>query len=502
MMLTHKTIRRSFQASLLLVLLIGSVRAAQDVEVMEVFQSALRRVKKAEGKIWEPCPTCENGAEAPVNNCAECRGTGRKHHDVCMSISLQWGTKDDLDLIVTTSNGDVIDYKSGFCKNSSDAVYTGPTECGATLDVDANAHPGNATSEPVENIVWQKLPPKGEYIIEVLTYRPSPENTPNREIPFTLIINDQLVRNKTIQASKFKSIKYILNVSNDEKRVTSTKVSLKTDIVRRLDSLQRSSGSNEDNEVTCITRPSARSTRYFAHAQTVQFKYMGGSIWHLAEIDHYDTNGFYIVNELDEYGAIKVDKECNPLHQKRAKFCNIREFDENDFKTSEENSTPEHSSRAEDAEQKRETRELFPEAFDVTPPTPYSANGKSYYRSFNSTQVFTRKTIEKDGTPKWFQVKFKNVFTGKHASMYTVTGGCPWYESENMIMYWSKQHDQWRICNRAFALWYRSDPQPTEVRRYDGTGMPRYIGDEIFIPADIPSKYDEDHKLTIEPKTL
>lgn len=74
----------------------------------------------------------------------------------CLSISLVWdndGTPFDLDLIVTTPSGKILDYS----QKKAD---------GGSLDLDM----GGLATDPVENVIFEENPPQGTYKIQVHAY--------------------------------------------------------------------------------------------------------------------------------------------------------------------------------------------------------------------------------------------------------------------------------------------------------------------------------------------
>ena len=71
-------------------------------------------------------------------------------------ISLSWHNYDDLDLHLDEADGHRIYYGNKGCRSN----------CGGMLDVDMNAGGGH-TREPVENIVYQRIPRAGKYQVKV-----------------------------------------------------------------------------------------------------------------------------------------------------------------------------------------------------------------------------------------------------------------------------------------------------------------------------------------------
>jgi len=88
-----------------------------------------------------------------------------------ITATLLWNGRGDLDLVVRCPSGRQLDYRS-------------PTECGGTLDVDANATRGGLSDRPVENAFWPagKAGP-GVYEV-VVRYTPRKDEERPREMPF------------------------------------------------------------------------------------------------------------------------------------------------------------------------------------------------------------------------------------------------------------------------------------------------------------------------------
>lgn len=93
-----------------------------------------------------------------------------------LTISLAWGTRDDIDLHVIEPGG----FKIAHDKRTS------PT--GGNLDVDANySQGGPLTTSPVENIVWSS-PKRGDYTVKIYTYALH-QSADGSRIPATLRIS-------------------------------------------------------------------------------------------------------------------------------------------------------------------------------------------------------------------------------------------------------------------------------------------------------------------------
>ena len=97
------------------------------------------------------------------------------HSSEQLSVSLAWGTTDDIDLIVYEPDGTRIFF--------NDKV----SASGGRLDVDANRTGANLTSSPVENVFWTN-PPVGAYRIDVYVYKLN-NTSVGSKIPATLRIS-------------------------------------------------------------------------------------------------------------------------------------------------------------------------------------------------------------------------------------------------------------------------------------------------------------------------
>lgn len=91
-----------------------------------------------------------------------------------MDISLAWNTVDDLDLFVACPDGAIIYFRKR-------------TGCGGELDVDMNVHDRDASSEPIEHVVWTSPPPAGHYRVYVSLFARRKTDA-GEFVPFTLQI--------------------------------------------------------------------------------------------------------------------------------------------------------------------------------------------------------------------------------------------------------------------------------------------------------------------------
>ncbi|MCH2043337.1 MAG: Ig-like domain-containing protein [Saprospiraceae bacterium] len=97
-----------------------------------------------------------------------------------LSVSLEWATTDDLDLMIIGPCGD-----STFFQRKE-------TKCQGIkgmLDVDANATDSRVKLRPQENIYWAEAP-KGDYEVKVVLYKHRNRSNP-QPIPFEIIIQNR-----------------------------------------------------------------------------------------------------------------------------------------------------------------------------------------------------------------------------------------------------------------------------------------------------------------------
>jgi uncharacterized protein YfaP (DUF2135 family) len=83
--------------------------------------------------------------------------------DGTITVSMLWGTHDDVDLHMDTPDG-------------TEIYYSNPAAAGGELDVDANSESDNLSSSPVENIYFAN-PVPGQYWVYVNNYL---DRTPDR----------------------------------------------------------------------------------------------------------------------------------------------------------------------------------------------------------------------------------------------------------------------------------------------------------------------------------
>ena len=100
-----------------------------------------------------------------------------------LTISLKWSTTDDLDLIATCPDGEVISFQR-------------KSACGGQLDIDANNEGDAATTQPIENIFWPEGNlSSGSYGVGVLLFK---RRTGGNTTPIPFQIRVQLGENNRI----------------------------------------------------------------------------------------------------------------------------------------------------------------------------------------------------------------------------------------------------------------------------------------------------------------
>ncbi|MBM4231097.1 MAG: hypothetical protein FJ184_10165 [Gammaproteobacteria bacterium] len=134
---------------LLLLLIFGILRACSDMRSCDLVEQN----EALDGKIDEKIEQCSNGGKTSKQRVKEAGG----EEDCEYCIRLVWNNTADLDLKVIDPNGEIIDVRN------KESVVTG-----GALDVDANSD--SKTETPVEQIVWRKPPPSGDYQIVVWYY--------------------------------------------------------------------------------------------------------------------------------------------------------------------------------------------------------------------------------------------------------------------------------------------------------------------------------------------
>jgi hypothetical protein len=150
--------------------------SAPDPRIINPNEALLQQLRDLESQISERLDRCTvaNQAAAPD---IETRLNNANARSGELQISLSWDGDADLDLYVLCNDGLV--------------GATSRKGCGAELDVDMNQARQDAPQRydsltPVENIIWTKAPPRGEYKIAVELYFRRNDNRP--EIPFKVRI--------------------------------------------------------------------------------------------------------------------------------------------------------------------------------------------------------------------------------------------------------------------------------------------------------------------------
>eukprot|EP00928_Gymnodinium_smaydae_P063709 TRINITY_DN47207_c0_g1_i1.p1 TRINITY_DN47207_c0_g1~~TRINITY_DN47207_c0_g1_i1.p1 ORF type:complete len:280 (+),score=68.58 TRINITY_DN47207_c0_g1_i1:82-921(+) len=144
-----------------------------------------QKFKQKSGKNW-----ADRGTAGPGSGDSSAR-SGKGHYELtarlkkagakmssvpgALQVSLMWdhtskNVRNDLDLWVTCPSGEKIGYMHKKSK------------CGGELDVDRQQH----APKPVENIVWTKKAPKGNYTVRVQNFSSSHQGS----MPFTVGIRD------------------------------------------------------------------------------------------------------------------------------------------------------------------------------------------------------------------------------------------------------------------------------------------------------------------------
>jgi hypothetical protein len=91
-----------------------------------------------------------------------------------LDVTLAWNGREDLDLHVFCSGGEI-------WANNRNA-------CGGVLDVDRNSIRDQREDHPVEHVTWVTDPPPGEYRVSVALY--DRYELPARNVPFTVVVRD------------------------------------------------------------------------------------------------------------------------------------------------------------------------------------------------------------------------------------------------------------------------------------------------------------------------
>jgi uncharacterized protein YfaP (DUF2135 family) len=117
-----------------------------------------------------------------------------------ITITLIWKTKDDLDLHLVEPNGNAIN----FLKPNS--------ESGGHLDIDMNSERSLKANNPIENIFYESVPPRGIYKIYVSYYK---RNTQKSPINFIVQLNkDGQITNYEGSVNNSQEMKLIHSFNN------------------------------------------------------------------------------------------------------------------------------------------------------------------------------------------------------------------------------------------------------------------------------------------------
>ena len=129
----------------------------------------VERSAALDGKIDEKIEQCSNGGKTSRQRVEEAGG----EEDCEYCIRLVWNNTTDIDLRVIEPNGERID-----ARKKESAVT------GGALDVDSNRD--SKTDTPVEQIVWRKPPPSGDYQIIVQYYEIT-----DLDVPFKVEVREK-----------------------------------------------------------------------------------------------------------------------------------------------------------------------------------------------------------------------------------------------------------------------------------------------------------------------
>jgi hypothetical protein len=146
-------------------------------------------------------PTIDNDSIRVINNDGEFG---------CLSYTLVWNSPDDLDLHVIDAKSSHIFYDK-YCK-SADNLFS---SAGGQLDIDLNA--GSVQAEqPVENVYFKCIPPKGNYIVKVHMF----EKRTSNPVTFELIVreNGKIIKEVQGKLDTQKQLIEILNYKYDAKQ--------------------------------------------------------------------------------------------------------------------------------------------------------------------------------------------------------------------------------------------------------------------------------------------
>lgn len=147
-------------------------------DLLEREQALRGEIADLGGALSDQALTCSApapeapAADAPTEDARLAREGGSKG---VLNVSLIWDNYNDLDLVVTPPDGQMIYFEN---KNGAS---------GGFLDIDMNA--GNRRDRaPIENIKWEESAPPGEYTVEVLLYEVAPETGSQPTTPFTVTV--------------------------------------------------------------------------------------------------------------------------------------------------------------------------------------------------------------------------------------------------------------------------------------------------------------------------
>jgi hypothetical protein len=119
-------------------------------------------------------PTTGENTSGPSAKETEERGERAQAKEGKLDVTLAWNGREDLDLHVFCSGGEI-------WANNRNA-------CGGVLDVDRNSIRDAREDHPVEHVTWVTDPPPGDYRISVALY--DRYELPARDVPFTVVVRD------------------------------------------------------------------------------------------------------------------------------------------------------------------------------------------------------------------------------------------------------------------------------------------------------------------------
>jgi hypothetical protein len=140
----------------------------------------LSRYTKTINDLNNELKDCKNSVPPPIDN-DSIRVINNDGEFGCLSFTLVWNSPDDLDLHVIDAKNSHI-YYGEYCKSNDNQF----SSAGGQLDIDLNSERVQA-EQPVENIYFKCIPPKGNYSVKVNLFE---KRTPN-PVTFELIVREK-----------------------------------------------------------------------------------------------------------------------------------------------------------------------------------------------------------------------------------------------------------------------------------------------------------------------